>query len=174
MNVVRKNVGQQLPRDGPCVLWRIAACMLQFVREDTNEAIIIRWCPVEVCLLLLSGEEDGLHRSATAVCLDPAFASFLQCASPKSQHVSPESRVGQFKHDAANIFIGEEVLPRELHFVEEAVCVEEERIAAPTHEQGAVAGFRHHSFLPDRDRCSLDDNFALVARPRGWRALHTA
>ena len=122
--------------------------MFQFVREDANEAIIIHWRPVEVCFPLLSGEEDGLHRSSTALCLDPAFAGFLQCASPESHLLIPQSRVGQFKHDAANIFVGEEVVARELHFVEQAVCVEEERIAAPTHKQAAVAGFRHQGFLP--------------------------
>lgn len=110
--VVGKNVWQQLSRHAHCVLPRIAARVFQLVREDANETIIIRWLPVEVRLPLLSGEENRLHWSSTPVCLDPAFSSFVQCASPKSHLITPQSRDGQFKHDAANIFVGEAVVPR--------------------------------------------------------------
>src|SRR5215472_9027804 len=75
--------------------------MLQFVRENAYEALIIRWLPAEVRRPLLSYEEDGLHRSPAAVCLDPAFASFVQRASPESHPIRPQGRVGHFKDDAA-------------------------------------------------------------------------
>jgi hypothetical protein len=89
--------------------------MFQFVRENTDEALIIRRLASEVRRPVPSGEEDGLQRSSTTIRLIPAFASLLQGASPKSQLASPQSCVRQFKDDAANIFVGEEVIPRELH-----------------------------------------------------------
>jgi hypothetical protein len=109
--------------------------VFQFVREDVNEAIVIRWLPTEIRLPLLSGQENRLHRSSTPVCLDPAFLGFVHCASPKSHLIAPQGRVGQFNHDAANIFVCEEVVPRELHVIEIAVYVEKESIAAPTEKK---------------------------------------
>src|SRR5436309_5318685 len=137
--VIWKNVWQQLSRDAHGVLRPIAARVFQFVREDANEAIIIRRLPVEVRLPLLSGEENRLQWPSTPVCLDPAFSSFVQYASPKSHHIGPQSRVGHFKHNTANILVREEIVASELHFVEKAVCIEKERIAAPTKEKTAVA-----------------------------------
>src|SRR5262249_38658931 len=58
--VIGREVGQQLSRQALRVLGCVAACAFQFVREDANEAIIVRWPPAEVRLLLLSGEEDRL------------------------------------------------------------------------------------------------------------------
>src|SRR5436853_3978534 len=55
--MIGKNIRQQLSCDGLCVPRRITACMFQFVREDANEAIIIRRLPAEVRLPLLSDEE---------------------------------------------------------------------------------------------------------------------
>src|SRR5215510_15674662 len=54
--VIEKNVWQQLSRDAYCVLRPITACAFQLVRENANEAIIIRWLPAEVRLPLLSRE----------------------------------------------------------------------------------------------------------------------
>src|SRR2546423_8602713 len=147
--MIGKNIRQQLSCDGLCVLRRIAARVFQFVREDANEAIIIRWFPAEVSLSLLSDEENRLQWSSTSVCLDPAFSSFVQCAGPSSHFIASQSRVGQFNHDAANIFVCEEVVARELHLIEIAVCIEEERIAAPTEEKTVVAGLRHQGLSPD-------------------------
>jgi hypothetical protein len=107
------------------------------------------------------------------VCLDPAFSSFVHCASPKSDLIVSQSRVGQFNHYAANVFVFEEIVSCELHFVEKAVCVEEERIATPTKEKTVVARFRNHGFLPDGDRRILDDNFTVVAHSSGSLTLHT-
>ena len=91
----------------------------------------------------------NLHWSSTPVCLDPAFPSFVHCASPDPHFIASQFRVGKFKHDAANIFVFEEVVARELHLIEIAHRVEEERIAAPAEEKTEVADFRHQGFSPD-------------------------
>src|SRR5882757_1202355 len=88
-------------------------------------------------------------RFSTPVRLDPAICSLVHCASPNSDRIVSQSRVGQFKHDAANIFICEEVIPCELHVIEIAVYVEKERIAAPTKEKAVTPGFRHQGFPRD-------------------------
>ena len=150
--VIAKNVWQQLSRDVLGVLRRVAARVFQFVCEDADEAIIIRWLAAEVCLSLFSSEEDRLQWSSTAVCLDPAVCSFVHCASPNSHLIASQSRVGQFNHDAADILVLEEVVARELHVIEIAVYVEKERIAAPTEEKTVVADFRYQGFSPDGDR----------------------
>src|SRR5205823_14900089 len=111
--------------------------------------------------------------ASTPVCLDPAFSSFVHCASPNSHLIASQSRVEQFNHDAANIFVLEEVVPRKLHVIEIAVYVEKERIAAQTEEKTVVAGFRHQGFSSNWDRCLLDDNFALLALASGLGALST-
>src|SRR5215831_15696913 len=80
--VIEKHVWQQRSRDAYCVLRRIATRVFQLVREDANEALIIRWLPVEVCLPRLSGKEHRLQWPSTPVCLDPAFCRFVQCARP--------------------------------------------------------------------------------------------
>src|SRR5262249_55375482 len=128
---------------------RIAARVFQLVREDANEALIIRWLPVEVCRPRLSGEEHRLHWPSTPVCLDPAFCRFVQCARPQSHPSGPQSRVGYFQHNTAHIFVREEIAPLELHVVEQAIGIEKERIAAPATEKTAVAGARHQGFPPD-------------------------
>src|SRR5437016_8802929 len=112
--------------------------------------------------------------SAFHPCLNPDFSSVVQRASPKSHHVGPQSRVGHFKDDTAHVLVGEEIVSSELHFVEEPVCIEKEWVAAPTTEQAAVAGCRRHGFPPDRDRCCLDDDFAVVAHPGSSFTLTTA
>src|SRR5437879_1349124 len=104
--------------------------------------------PLRYASLFSPGEENRLQWPSTAVCLDPAFASFVQCPSPNSHLIASQIRVGQFNHDAANIFVDEEVVPGELHLIEIAVHVEKERIATPTEEQTVVTGFRHHGFSP--------------------------
>src|SRR5882672_4983325 len=147
--MIGKNIWQQLSCDGLCVLRSIAACVFQLVREHADEAIIIRWLPAEVSLPLLSNEENRLQWSCTPICLDPAFPSFVHCASPDSHLIVPQSRIGQFNRDAANIFVCEEVVPCELHLIEITLCVEKERIATPTKEKIVVAGFSHQSFPPD-------------------------
>src|SRR5882724_596910 len=147
--MIGKNIRQQLSCDGLCVLRRIAARVFQFVREDANEALIIRWLPAEVSLSLLSDEENRLQWSCTPICLDPAFASFVQCASPNSDFIASQIPAGQFNHDAANILVCEKVVARELHLIEITLCIEKERIAAPTKEKMVVACFGYQRFPPD-------------------------
>ena len=70
----------------------------------------------------------------------------------------PEKGIGHFEHNAARIFVGEEIPARELELVEGAQYVEEEGIAAPTGKEPVVASLRHMSFVPCRDRHPLDDH----------------
>src|SRR5215472_2143042 len=84
MRVIRKNVWQQLSGDSCRVLRGIAACVFQFVCEDANEAIIIRWLSAEVRFSFLSNKENRLHWSSTPLDLDPAFSIFNQYATPNS------------------------------------------------------------------------------------------
>src|SRR5262249_39530969 len=114
-----------------------------------DEALVVRWFPAEVRQSLVSGEENRLHWSSTPVCLHPAFSGLFHCASPKSYLPASQSHIRQLDHDAADVLVGEEVIPRELHVIEIAFDVEEERIAPPTEEEPVVAGFRHEGFPPD-------------------------
>ena len=147
--IIGENVWQQRFRDAFGILRGVAARVFQFVREHADEAIIIRWVTAEVLLSLLARKENRLQGSSTAVCLDPAVYSFVHCASPNPYRIGSQSRVGQFKHDAANIFVCEEVIPCELHMIEIAVYVEKERIAAPTKEKAVTPGVRHQGFPGD-------------------------
>src|SRR5439155_10653942 len=135
VRIIGENVGQQGFGYSFGIVRRVAARVFQFVREDTDEATIIHWVSAEVFRSLLAGKENRLQGSSAAVCLDPAVCSLVHCASPNSNRIGSQSRVGQFKHDAANIFVCEEVIPCELHVIEIAVYVEKERIAAPTKEK---------------------------------------
>src|SRR6266404_1926702 len=141
--------------------------------EDANEALIIRRFSAEVSLSLLSDEEDRLQWSSTPIGLNPTFGSSLHRASPNSHIIASQIRVGQFNHDAANILVREEVVARELHLIEIALCVEKERIAAPTKEKMVVACFGYQRSPPDRDRCALDEDFAVVARANSSPPLGT-
>src|SRR5258705_2264994 len=99
VRMIGKNIWQQLSCDGLCVLRSIAACVFQLVREHADEAIIIRSRPAEVSLPILSNEEKRLQWPGTPVCLDPAFPSFVHCASPDRHFIASQFRVGEFKHD---------------------------------------------------------------------------
>src|SRR5712691_1039458 len=129
--IIGKNIWQQLSCDGLCLLRSIAARVFQLVREHADEAIIIRRLATEVCLPLLSNEENRLQWYCTPVCLDPAFLRFIHRASPDPHFISSQFRVGKFNHDAASIFVFEEVVPGELHVIEIADYVQKDRIAAP-------------------------------------------
>src|SRR6476469_7146361 len=147
--IVGKNVRQQRSRDVLCLLRRVAARVFQFVREHTNKAVIGGRFAEEVILFLFSREEDRLQWSATSIRLDPAVASFVHGARPDPCLMAPESRVRHFDHDAADIFVQEEIVSGKLHVIEIAVYVEKEGIAAPTEEKTVVAGFRYQSFALD-------------------------
>src|SRR5436190_6229390 len=147
--IVGKNVWQQRLRHGDCIVLSVAARMFQFVREDTNKPIILRRLPLEVQLPCLSWEENRLLWPCAPICLNPAFFSLVQGATPKSHLVAPKSRIGQFKHDAAHVLVREEIVASELHFVEQAIRVEKERIAAPTKERTVVSCFRYQRLPTD-------------------------
>src|SRR5258705_9008950 len=142
--------------------------------EGPHELIIVGRLPLEVQLPCLSGKENRLLGSCAPIGLNPAVCSLLEGAAPQSYFVAPKSRVGQFEHDAANILVREEIVAGELHVVEQAIGVEEERIAAPTEEGPVIAGFRHQRLPSDGHRYSLDDDVAFVAYPSGSRASDTA
>src|SRR6267143_1778022 len=140
--VVGKNVWQQLSGFPDCILTRIAAGVFQLMGEDPDEPIIFAWLPVQVRFSLLSRQENCLQRSPSAICLDPAFFSLVHCASPKSHPIGAQSRIGQFKHNAANILIREKIIASELHLVEQAMCVKKERIASPAKKTAIISGLR--------------------------------
>src|SRR5215831_16371232 len=94
------------------------------MREDANEPIIVGRFPVEIRLSLFSGEEHCLHRSPAALSLAPAPFGFCHCSSPHSNFIGSESRVGQLQDDAADVFVCKEIVARELHTIEIAVCIE--------------------------------------------------
>src|ERR1051326_1669173 len=127
-----------------------------------------------MCLPLLSDEENRLQWSGTPVCLDPAFISFVHRASPNPHFIASQFRVGKFSHDAANIFVFEEVVARELHLIEIAHRVEEERIVAPAEEKTEVVCSRLSASLPDGDSSCLGHNFPVVAEPARLCVLKTA
>src|SRR5216683_916510 len=144
-----ENVWQQRFRDGFGVLRRVATRVFQFVREHAYEAIIICWVSAEVFGSLLAGKENRLQGPSPTVRLNPAVCSLVHCASPNPYRFGSQSRVGQFKHDAANIFVCEEVIPCELNVIEIAVYVEKERVAAPTKEKAVAPGLRYQGFPSD-------------------------
>src|SRR5712671_129850 len=107
--VIGKNVWQQRFRHGDCIVRSVATRVFQFMGEGTHEPIIVRRLPLEVQLPYLSGKENRLLWPCAPICLNPAVFSLVQGATPKSHLVAPKSRVGQFKHDAANILVREEI-----------------------------------------------------------------
>src|SRR5256885_9335041 len=91
--VIGKNIWQQLSCDGLCVLRSIAACVFQLVGEH-DETILIRRLSSQVCLPLLSNEENRRQWPSTPLCLDPAFPSFVHCASPNPHFIAWQCELG--------------------------------------------------------------------------------
>jgi hypothetical protein len=58
--VIAQQVRQQFPCNPPCFLRRIPTGVLQRVREDGDEAGIVRRLPAQVGGILLVGQEDRL------------------------------------------------------------------------------------------------------------------
>jgi len=115
--VVGKNAWQQLSGFADRFLSRITARVFQLMGEDADEPIIFGRMPVQVRCSLFSRQENCLQWSPAAICLDPAFSSLVHCASPKSHLFTAQSRIGQLKHDAANILVREKIIASELHEV---------------------------------------------------------
>ena len=109
--------------------------------------------PSEVGSVLLAGKEGSLVGPRAAIRLDPTPAHAVcrdQRADPQANLFPPQNRVGHFQHDAANIFVGEEIVAGELQVVQGARNVKEERLAAPTREEAVVAGLRDLCFPSGR------------------------
>src|SRR4029077_16824080 len=92
---------------------------------------------------------DRLCRTGTALYLDPCAAiTWRKRAGPQANLVCPQSRVRYFKNDAAHIFVGEEIVPRELQLVLRAFHVAKERVAAPAGEKAGIACLRNPRLAP--------------------------
>src|SRR5579872_465756 len=134
------------------------------MREDGDKAGIVRRLSGEVSLVLLTGKKGRLVGPRPAIRLDPSpvrVAGWDQCASPKSNLILTKKRVGHFYHDAAGIFVCEEIPACKLKVVERAEHVEEERIAAPTGKEQMVTSPRHMRLASFRDLHSLNDNLPV-------------
>ena len=97
--------------------------MLQRMREDADETGIVRRLPGAIRFVLLATQEGSLRGSRAAIRLDPARGRALrrdQRAGPQADLSRPQNRVGHFQRDAANVFIGEEILANELKVVQGA------------------------------------------------------
>ncbi len=103
-------VRQQCPCHASCFLRGIPACVLQRVREDGDETGIVRRRCGAVRAYLFAGKEDSLRRPSAAVRLDPAPTPAIQCASPKANLFRPQGRVRHLQHDAAHVFVSEEIV----------------------------------------------------------------
>ena len=121
------------------------------VREDGDETGIVRRLTREVGISLRADKEDSLRGQRAAVRLDPTPARAVQRAGPQANPFGPKGRVGHFQHDAAHVFVGEEIVAGELQIVQGALRVEEEGIAAPAREE-AVARRPPSRVHPDPSR----------------------
>jgi hypothetical protein len=125
--------------------------VLQSVRENGNEAIVVYRLTRKVGISLVANKEDRLRGQRTAVCLDPAPDDADQRAGPQANPFAPKVSVEHFQDDAAHVLVGEEIVARELLVIHHAVHVYEEGIAAPAREEAVLAGLRH-PLRPDPSR----------------------
>src|SRR5580704_10172087 len=148
--VVAQKVRQQFFSHPLCFFRWIPARMFQSVRENGNETCVVRRLPGQVSVVLLAGKKGSLVGPRPAIRLDPAPTRAVcrnQRASPQPNLFRPKKRVGHFQHNAANVFVCEEIPARELKFVERAQYVEEEWIAAPSGIEPVVTSLRHMSLV---------------------------
>jgi hypothetical protein len=103
-------VRQQCPCHASCFLRGIPTRVLQRVREDGDETGIVRRRCGAVRAYLLADKEDSLRRPSAPVRLDPAPTPAVQRASPKANLFRPQGRVGHLQHDAAHVFVSEEIV----------------------------------------------------------------
>src|SRR5438309_10450115 len=103
--------------------------MLQSVREGSKEPPIVRRFTREVGLSVFD-VQDSLRRPRSALRLDPAAAStWRKRACPQAKLFWLQSRVGYIKHDAAHIFVSEQIAARKLKVVLRAFHVAEKGVA---------------------------------------------
>ena len=141
--VIGQHIRQQCSRHTPCFLRRIPTRVFQLVREDGDETGIVRRLTREVGISLRADKEDGLRGQRAAIRLDPTPARPVQRAGPQANPFGSKDRVRHLQHDAAHIFVGEEIVTGELQIVQSPLRVEEEGIAAPAREEAVAAGLRH-------------------------------
>ena len=110
------------------------------MREDRNETGIIRRLTSKIVGVLRACKEDSLLRPRAAVRLNPFPSHVVQRASPEAQALKAQFGVGYFDRDAANVFVGKEIVAGELQVVQSALRVEEEGIASPARKEAVVAG----------------------------------
>src|SRR5450755_3494260 len=99
------------------------------MRKDRNETCIVRRLSSEVSVVLVAGKKGGLVWPCAAIRLDRPPSRAVcgnQRASPQPNLLRPKKRVGHFQHDAANVFVSEEIPTRELKFVNRSQYVEKE------------------------------------------------
>src|SRR5262249_43988379 len=115
----------------------------QLVCEDGDETGIVRRLTREVSISLPADKKDGLRGQCAAIRLDPTPARAGKRAGPQANLFGSKDRVGHLQHDAAHVFVGEEIVTGELKVVQGPLCVEEEGIAAPAREEAVAADLRH-------------------------------
>src|SRR6202035_595107 len=85
-------------------------------------------------------KHDSLGRPRSALHLNPVAAiTWLKRARPQANLFGPQSRIRYFKNDAAYIFVGEEIVARELEVVLRAFHVAEERVAPPAGKEADIS-----------------------------------
>src|ERR1700737_1996954 len=137
---------------------------LQFTGNDFFADKDVCSIVLEVPNSALGPKEVGLWAPTPAV----------QRARPKGNLFRTKGRGGHLQHDAAHVFVSEEIVAGELQVVQGSPHVEEEGIATPAREETVVASLCHPCLSIHRDRCPFDDSLPGVARPDGLCALNAA
>src|SRR5882672_1258283 len=146
--IVRQNIWKQCPCDPLRLGRRISTRMLQSVREGGKKPLIVPRFPREVGTSVLD-KQDSLRRPRSALRLDPAAAmAWHKRARPQAKLCRPQSSVGYFKSDAADVFVGEEIVTRELQVVLRAFHVAEERVATPAGKEAVITCLCHPRLPP--------------------------
>ena len=141
--VIGQHVRQQCSRHTPCFRRRIPTRVFQRVCEDGDETGIVYRLTREVGISLPADKKDGLRGQRAAIRLDPTPARAVQRAGPQVNPSRSKDRVGHLQHDAAHVFVGEEVVTGELQIVQGPLRVEEKGIAPPAREEAVAASLRH-------------------------------
>jgi hypothetical protein len=125
--------------------------VLQSVREASKETPIILWFATEVGISFFN-KHDSLSRPRSTLHLDPTTAVTKRKRSrPQANLFRPQSRIREFKNDAAYIFVSEEIVARELEVVLRAFHVAEERVAPPAGKEADIACLCNPRLTPHRN-----------------------
>src|SRR5260370_6667585 len=137
--VIRQNIWEQCRRHALRLGRSISTCVLQSVREGSKKTPIGRRFTSEVGISFLD-KYHCLRGPGSAFDLTPA-TTIIWCkrARPQANLFCPQSRVRDFKNDAAHIFVSEENVARELQVVLPAFHVAEERVPSTTSKEARIA-----------------------------------